>query len=209
MLLSEVKGLTQGWLDHAAATDQEFQNSTIQEFHRFFFYFVPFNAQYTAIARYLKTCKKTKLKLFKGDNVRDSASATEGVQEFLTGLDPEQKHLALFDNVVVSRGREEGQNAVSTLATLIKDTYNIHVRYDGTVKHDKDDELVVMLKSEDRAQRVEGVLTVMYQVRCNMFHGQKRLMATQEDLLIPINDLLKVLTEKLQLEFDNLDSESI
>ena len=210
MFLNEVKDLTKGWLNHAGATDEIFQHSTAQEFYRFFFYFIPFNAQYTAIARYLKKHKNTELNLINGDNISDGTSAVAGVREFLSGLDSEQKPLASFDDVVVSRGREEGQNAVSTLATLIGvGNFHIHVSYDGRVKHDKDDELVEMLKSENSAERVKGVLTVIYQVRCNMFHGKKLLLPTQQDLLIPINDLLKVLTEKLQLELDNLGSESI
>jgi hypothetical protein len=38
---------------------------------------------------------------------------------------------------------------------------------------EEDDKLLAKMKSKDNKERMEGLLHLVYHVRCNRFHGQK------------------------------------
>ena len=54
-----------------------------------------------------------------------------------------------------------------------------------------------MLNSSSADERARAILQIIYQVRCNMFHGRKSVNPVQKQLLIPLTVLLEKIIGKL------------
>ncbi len=62
---------------------------------------------------------------------------------------------------------------------------------------EKDRELKQQLLISDCNQKAHGVLWLIYEVRCNLFHGEKEYYEKQKRLLRPSCDILDILNEIL------------
>lgn len=67
----------------------------------------------------------------------------------------------------------------------------------GERQEDKDEKLIKMLNSSSTDERARAILQLIYQVRCNMFHGRKSVAPVQKQLLIPLTVLLEKIIDKL------------
>ncbi|MBV2190216.1 hypothetical protein [Providencia rettgeri] len=90
-------------------------------------------------------------------------------------------------------------NSINVLVSLIEDErFNIKLKlFDGTRQPEKDMELVSNIQSDDVVTRVEGILDLIYSVRCNMFHGNKNYQQVQIVLLKPVTIILRKVIEVL------------
>lgn len=64
------------------------------------------------------------------------------------------------------------------------------------------------LKNKDNRKRIIGVLELLYNVRCNLFHGSKGYEQNQIELLVPLNEIIfhvvNLLYESFTKMTDNL-----
>jgi hypothetical protein len=90
----------------------------------------------------------------------------------------------LFDDNVIHRQSETLVELIESHAFYIRDTV-------------WDAERVKGLKTTDPEQWSESLLGVVYQIRCNTFHGQKRFEPEQRQILKPCIQILERLNEKL------------
>ena len=70
----------------------------------------------------------------------------------------------------------------------------------------KDEELLFKIRSGSSANKAKGILEFIYQVRCNMMHGQKDFSDRQIALLQPTNILLHKICGILYTKLDETDS---
>ncbi len=67
----------------------------------------------------------------------------------------------------------------------------------GDRQPEKDNDLVKRLNSKGHKKKVKAVLDLIYSVRCNMFHGNKRYVQVQVDLLRPLTVILRCIIVEL------------
>lgn len=67
----------------------------------------------------------------------------------------------------------------------------------GRPRRDKDLELLAGLKSADTETKISALMDIVYSVRCNMFHGNKRFDPVQVRLLEPVITILRKITDVL------------
>jgi len=84
----------------------------------------------------------------------------------------------------------------------IKDN-TFHIYGEASSKnHEKDS--VIISQIENGGNTNQSVLNLIYGIRCNMFHGEKQIIAEQLDLLIPANKILEKLVNELIVHIENI-----
>jgi hypothetical protein len=112
----------------------------------------------------------------------DKTAATDYVVAYLKGK--------FFVEQVLND--EISKQHLSTICSIIKekqfaichDEKGIHLSY-------KDDELLNSLYAKEAQKQATAILTLIYHVRCNLFHGSKGFEDVQRQLLVPIIYLLE------------------
>jgi len=88
---------------------------------------------------------------------------------------------------------------ITTIANLIrKDVFHINLA-DGVSQKEIDTELMGNLENDDPAIKAQAALSAIYNVRCNMQHGEKHFEQHQRMLLQPLINILETVVE-LQIE---------
>ncbi|WP_417445311.1 hypothetical protein [Joostella sp.] len=118
----------------------------------------------------------------------DREKATKMVVEFNSAPD------------LVDRLREKDNfKDIETIADLIrKDVFHINLA-DGVSKKNIDIELMNNLESENPTTKAQAAVSAVYNVRCNMQHGEKHFEEHQRLLLEPLIRILETIVE-LQIE---------
>lgn len=88
---------------------------------------------------------------------------------------------------------------ISAIADLLRnDVFNINLA-DGVSQKDHDITLLGNLENEEPAIKAQAALSTIYNVRCNMQHGEKHFEEHQRMLLNPLINILETVVE-LQIE---------
>lgn len=88
---------------------------------------------------------------------------------------------------------------ISTIADLIrKDVFHINLA-DGVSQKDVDIQLMKNLESNEVSTKAQAAVSSIYNVRCNMQHGEKHFEEHQRMLLEPLIRILETIVE-LQIE---------
>lgn len=165
-------------------------------FDKFFSLFVIYNRLYNVVTVVLKESgelsnmrangiidKKPKI-------VRDNKAATICVAHYLNNEIP---------TIITSL-----QDELDIFQTIINDEIFFIDMYYGTPQRDKDLSLLKGLQSLEERKVFLSLLEILYNLRCNMFHGEKGLNYDQKMILKPaITSLLNinsVLMNKLKTE---------
>lgn len=194
----DFKSLCQRWREKAKQYDSE---DIHQLFDKFFSLYVAYNALYAETAAYLhrKAIKDGKegYKL-DDENFPDKQAATKYVLDLLTsrGLVQSLEHT------------EATKEAIAQLKKLFSEESHFHfwICLDpvfGEHQKDKDKELIRMLNSSSADELARAILQLIYQVRCNMFHGRKSVSKVQKELLIPLVTILDKIVDKLYRKLEN------
>jgi hypothetical protein len=190
MLSNELIIFCNRWLEKAS----KYTNDTTEDvFDKFFSLFVPYNAIYFDVT--LELIENGKIgKKRTGDRV----SAVKNIPVYIGQDVLSQKLLDMSDDI-------------NKILDLIKNkTFHISTKKDNTTTNtDADKELVDNIeifllehKKKDQQKFNEAVLSLIYGTRCNMFHGKKELFDKQIELLVPMNNILKVIIQDLLLKID-------
>ena len=188
----EFKSLCKRWQEKAQNYDIE---DIHQLFDKFFSLYVAYNALYTETTAYLHRKAisegKEEYKL-DDDNFPDKNAATKYVLDLLKS----RVLMQSLENTIATK------EAIDQLKVLISNRNSLYfsICLDpvfGEPQEDKDEELISMLNSSSADERARAILQIIYQVRCNMFHGRKSVNPVQKQLLIPLTVLLEKIIGKL------------
>jgi len=177
------------WLKKAREYDE---TELSQCFDKFFTLFVVYNALYseTAALLYRKARAESRNDYkMESDHFPDSEAATKYVLDLLGSRNLLN---TLKDDL-------ESSKAIETIIDLM-DRKRFNVQLDpvwGRLQPDKDQELLASLKSNSRDNKARAILTVIYSIRCNIFHGRKGFVDHQEELLIPATIILRKVIDSL------------
>ncbi len=178
MLGNELITFCKRWLKKA----DKYTNDTIEEvFDNFFSLYVAYNAIY-----FEATTELIKKKKIGKNRIGDRVSAVKNIPVYIGQDTLSQKLLDMSDDI-------------NKMIDLVKNgTFYISTQKDNiTPDTDEDMKLVKDIerflskrKKKDRKKFNEAVLSLIYGVRCNMFHGKKGLDTIQKGLLKPLNKIL-------------------
>jgi len=168
------------WLEKA---DRYSGDELFSVFDKFFTLYVVFNKLYAAAYHFSNSqmASQGKVRKLYGDR----RAATAGVVQFLT---PDTMNARFISN-------KEAQNAIQELSAIIR-LQEFHFSLDaasGMWKSEQDVKLADDLNSNDVDKRINAIVTILYHVRCNLFHGRKQFVEEQKRILRPSNVLLREL----------------
>jgi len=186
--MKELEQHCQRWVDKSKKYDEE---KTEEVFDKFFTLFVAYNSIYfNATMDLIKNGKIGKRRT--GDKV----SATKNMTDF---IGTEKLYNTLIDlKVEVLKIIEEIEDKRFFVSTK-EDNY--------TADHEEDTRLISEIKDNFELKNKAGkrkfniaLLTLIYGVRCNMFHGQKRISSPQKKILNPMNKILETIINNSIIE---------
>ncbi len=177
-----VKDFYEKWLEKA---DSYNGGDLSDYFNKAFSLFTLYNKLYAEATFKLARAKKIKLK----KNFPDRKGATEYAPQFIG-------HEKLYQTITTDR---ECNECLQDLIERISN-HDFYIKLGmpyGCRQPKNDKELVAKLNSEDHKEKVEAVLDLIYSVRCNMLHGNKRYVQVQVDLLRPLTIMLRCIIVEL------------
>jgi len=183
--MSNLKNLCTRWIEKSEKYDKE---NTEEVFDTFFSLFVPYNAIYFNATRYLIKGKKI------GKNrTGDKISATKNMSDFI-GTD-ELYATLISVKTDIEKVIDEVEKNIFYISTK-KDNFTPDNDMDNQLLKDIKNKFTLTTKTEKRKFNI-SLLTLIYGVRCNMFHGKKVINPLQKGILIPMNNILKTIMNNL------------
>ncbi|WPU66656.1 hypothetical protein [Peredibacter starrii] len=176
MLNPEIVRFTQSWLTKAEAYSEENVSGC---YDKFFTLFVVYNRLYAEATFHLSRLGQIDI-----ESREAFPDTNAGLKYIITFLTPEY---------IQQRLDAETAAAIETIKSLIE-SERFHIvldMRDGSVRRDKDMELLKWLSSENIKHKANGLALLLYSVRCNMFHGNKSYEPVQVELLRPVIIILK------------------
>lgn len=168
-----IERFSQRWIDKAASYHDEDLDDL---FDKFFTLFVAYGRLYSAAAELLRSrANRKEVAMFRGDR----NEATHVMALFIQ--QPRFSHLVA--------NRPELANSCATIARLLHQrTFFLHTaRGSNNPDWARDHKLSEGLSNLS----LKSVLDCLYQIRCNIFHGEKEFAPRQAELLSPAITLLE------------------
>ncbi len=181
MLSNELKSFCNRWLKKA---NKYSDNKTEDVFDKFFSLYIAYNTIY-----FEATIQLIENKQIGMNRTGDRVSATKNIPVYI-GQD------------ILSKKLLDMSDDINKIIDLIKNgTFYISTKKDnatpdtGMDKHLIGDIEIFLSKGKKKDQKKfnEAVLTFIYDVRCNMFHGKKGFDTIQKNLLKPVNKILTMI----------------
>ncbi len=139
---------------------------------RYISFFIAFNALYQQIA----------IQEYNNPKYGDKSAATKYTMDYI-GADQYLESI-IKDN--------SAKNSLDQIIEILKgDQFCISIEKNGYLDKIADHELANKLNSNDNVKIAFAILTFLYQVRCNIFHGAKSFEDKQIIVLRPANTLLQ------------------
>jgi hypothetical protein len=194
-LNADFKDFCDRWLEKAEGYDD---SDLGQCFDKFMTLYVVYNALYVETAAHLhrKAIKEGRndYKLG-GDRFPDLEAATDYVPKFLGSR-------SLMDSL---QSKPDTRQAVERLEHIMEEGY-FNISLDPVWGHrqmEKDKSLREDLRSRSTDKKAGTILRIIYEVRCNLFHGRKGLNLVQRELLIPLITILEGVIKLLYRRLKN------
>ena len=193
-LNQQFKDLCERWRKKAKMYNNESDISEI--FDKFFSLYVAYNALYAQAYSYLG--EKSRSRGEDGYKAKgkfpDEEAATNSILEIIGA----SKFVDILEN------NETTRLALNQLRNVM-DSNNFSICLDPVsgyprLENDKrisDKKLLKSLNGRDSNKKGNAILQVIYQIRCNMFHGRKGIDPIQKDLLLPIITILEKVVDEL------------
>jgi hypothetical protein len=174
------------WIEKADA----YQSDELESlFDRFFTLFVAYNRFYSASAKlYRASVEPRQVMMLQGDR-REATTIMARLIEQSRFSDVVNENFAIAD-------------ACKTIAELLRShQFFLHsVRNSEEPDFERDARLAESLDG----YRLMAVLECLYQIRCNIFHGEKEFLPRQAQLLVPAIILLEVVVRLSRKAFREL-----
>ncbi len=163
----------QNWL---AKADNYGNDDLADQFDKFISLYVVFNSLYMEVVNALSAAGEKMPKDYK-----DKKAATDYVYNYL-------KSKFYLENLL---NDQESVDSLTSICDIIENKrFNIILDL-GEPRRDLDLELLSYLRSNSSQEKAKAILSLLYHIRCNMFHGQKGFEERQRELLTPVILLLR------------------
>lgn len=172
------------WLGKA---DSYIGTSLSDHFDRFITLYVVYNSLYMCIVENFVSTNRISSKDF-----NDKSAATDYVIQFL-------KSRYYIDNLISKQDNIININEI--IRRILSEEFHIILDWGNPQRH-LDLELLKSLNSNNKNKKAKAILSLFYHVRCNMFHAHKSFEDRQQNLLIPINVLLRNTIEIIYSKLD-------
>lgn len=175
---------------------QDYDMSSLSAYYDIFFSrFVTYNAIYNTYTNIIEQFGvKSKRKTNKGKDIErgDREKAVTIMSKSITNV-------ALNDFF----SHPEVIEDIKTIIEIIESKEFVITYKHGEPKLIEDEQLKVQLMNNQHKIKIESILTILYNIRCNMFHGSKNFEYSQKKLLKPLNRLLINVVEMSNKELRN------
>lgn len=185
MIPEQLRRFYNSWLAKADA----YSNDTLAgQFDKFSSLYVLFNALYMEVANTLRAA---------GQQIpvdyKDKKAATDYVAQYL-------KSKFYIESLL---NDETSLNSLTSICDIIENhRFNIILEL-GTSRRNLDLELLGYLRSKNSQEKAKSILSTLYHIRCNLFHGQKEFEERQMTLLTPAIHLLR---KTVEITFNKLNA---
>lgn len=170
--------------------EYECQENRVRDYYdKFFSLYVVYNILYTELA----------YKVLNRKNFRDDVAATKYAKEylkaknFIDGINKNYDCKKSLDTIVDLLSENQGQGVHIILNPL-----------DGKPVEGKDKKLLEDLTGQSSDHKSGAILALIYNIRCNMFHGRKEFSKNQtillESVMILLEQVIKMLYDKMSNE---------
>lgn len=177
--IESLQAFCQRWLEKADVYDRA---DLAGSFDAFFSVFVAYNALYTEVATRLMSSG-----MVNRSQQWDHIKATVHVALY---LGPTQMANEIRED-------PKGRESVHEIVQLIKNgTFYIHIKR-GSPDRVKDSACIKGIEEGSEKEYCESILKLIYQTRCNMFHGSKGFVPKQPELLNPMTKVLRSVVRML------------
>ncbi|MBC7794314.1 MAG: hypothetical protein H7Z43_11455 [Clostridia bacterium] len=181
-----INRIVHDWLRHSS---QLAAAAPVDPFASFFSEFVAYNALYSEVTKRLL---HRKLISDDRESTGDRAGATKNVAAFLG-----HRAIAVALDSHTSDPPNESRYLEKSIVRQICLRFYICTQRNGRPRRDEDETLVNQVARGTECQRVESVLTLIYKTRCNLFHGGKKRIEDQANLLLPMRDVIRIVNTLL------------
>ena len=163
----------QNWL---SKSDNYNENILSGQFDKFISLYVAYNAIYMEVINELTIAGYQLPKDYK-----DKKAATDYVAQYLGGK-------YYIENLLNDEVSLESYNVICDI--IEQNKFHIILEL-GVPQRHLDEELLKFLKSNSSQEKSKAILSTLYHIRCNIFHGQKDFNGRQSELLRPAIYLLR------------------
>jgi hypothetical protein len=185
MISPQLEQFYNNWLGKA---DSYSNNTLADQFDKFISLYVVFNALYIEVIDALKQSGESLPKDYK-----DKKAATDYVAQFLKSKFYVQTLLA----------DETSRASLEQIIDIIENNrFHIILELGVPLRH-LDLELLSFLQSNSSQEKAKAILSMLYHIRCNIFHGQKGFEERQREILEPATHLLR---RTVEITFQKLNS---
>ncbi|MFW1369001.1 hypothetical protein [Vibrio hepatarius] len=177
------------WLQKADSYGNE---TTSDLFNKAFSLFTLYNKLYVEAT--FELARNNVITLNENRGFPDRKGATEYAPRFIG----HQRLLQVFSE------SNQCSTAIERLLSAI-DNHEFYIKLSmlrGERQPEKDATLATRMRSNGIKTKVEAILDLIYSVRCNMFHGNKRYSNVQTELLRPVTTLLRAVVVELYTQLN-------
>ncbi len=165
--------------------------SLTDHYDLFFSRFVTYNALYNVIVRTKERTGELKKDKSRKGKIMERGDRKKAIDCMVIELSEE---LSVLKNFFTQP--EVITNVEIIEEMLDKEGFGVSFK-GGEHSSENDKEILDNLKSNNLEKRIEGVLTFLYEVRCNLFHGEKGYENQQSQVLKTLNVILEKIVEIL------------
>jgi hypothetical protein len=185
MVRPQLEQFYYNWLGKA---DTYSENTLADQFDKFISLYVVFNALYIEVIDALKQSGEALPKDYK-----DKKAATDYIAQFLKSK--------FYIQTLLSD--ELSRDNLDKIIDIIEHN-RFHIILElGVPLRNYDLELLSFLRSKSSQEKAKAILSMLYHIRCNIFHGQKGFEEEQRELLEPATHLLR---RTVEITFEKLNS---
>lgn len=162
----------------------------------FFSRFVTYNSLYNVIVHSKEQFGLLKKKRNKKHEIIERGEKEKATVEMVKQFD-------LNDNEAFATMDPISKNITEIISIIDSSKFAI-IYKGGEPAFEKDKLLSQKLKGTNKNDKLSAILEILFNVRCNLFHGSKSYELNQISLLKPLNEILFSIVEILHASFDKM-----
>lgn len=176
---------------------QNYRGDRLSDYYDIFFSrFVTFNSLYNTIIYTKENLGLLKRKTDKKHKIKERGDKEKAITLMSKELTDSQLDILLEKSEIIT--------CVANLISILESKKFVITHKAGRQFPEDDLLMLTKLKHIDKKVRYIGILELLYNIRCNLFHGSKGYEHDQIELLKPINEILFYLVDSLYLSYKTM-----
>lgn len=162
----------------------------------FFSRFVTFNSLYNTVIYSKERFGLLEMKIGKRNKIIERSDKEKAINLMAKQFSPSDLCLLFQKSEVITN--------VNKLINIFDSKRFVIIHKSGQQVPEDDLLLLAKLKHKDKRQKILGILELLYNVRCNLFHGSKGYEHEQIELLEPLNEIIFSIVLLLYASFNTM-----